>query len=251
MLNKYATRVIVTAPVTEDISGKNKNLADTLREAGISYVLDVPLIKGASTPLTKEELESIVQNSIDGGTKYTLFSSNYLINEGVWDSVLKLSLYKEIAGIDDAQLLNLYNEGQYDFLKARVVEIKKIKEEEATNNRNQSKIKIRNLDKVVGDIDSKITFAKNLGFDESQIAEKWDFGKREYGIAKNSFIEGRYLEALDRSDNAEIVLGQVNYALQVEIDRVYSSRMFIGFTVIIVFVTFLFLMYYSNRNQKN
>ena len=248
MLNKYATRVIVTAPVTEDISGKNKNLADTLREAGISYVLDVPLIKGASTPLTKEELESIVQNSIDGGTKYTLFSSNYLINEGMWDSVVKLSLYKEIAGIDDAQLLNLYNEGQYDFLKARVVEIKKIKEEEATNNRNQSKIKIRNLDKVVGDIDSKITFAKNLGFDESQIAEKWDFGKREYSIAKNSFIEGRYLEALDRSDNAEIVLDQVNYTLQVEIDKVYSSRMFIGFTVIIVFVIFLFIMYYSNRD---
>jgi hypothetical protein len=75
-----------------------------------------------------------------------------------------------------------------------------------------------------------------------------DFGKREYSIAKNSFIESRYKEAVERSDNAEIVLDQVNYALQLEIDKVYSSRMFIGFTVIIVFVIFMFLIYYSNRD---
>lgn len=247
MLNNYATRVVVTAPLTEDIAGKNRTLADNLREAGISYVLEVPLIKGASTPVTKEELDSIMQNSIDGGTKYTLLSSNYLMNEGIWDSVLKLSLYKEIAGIDDAQLINLYNEGQYDFLKERVEEIKKIKEEEITNLRDQSKTKIRKLDKVVEDIESKLSLTKTLGFDTSQVAEKWDFGKREYSIAKNSFIEGRYKEALDRADNAEIVLSQVNYAVQVEIDKVYSSRMFIGFTIIILFVIFLFLAYYSNR----
>ena len=248
MLNNYATRVVVAAPLTGDISSKNRNFADNLRESGISYVLEVPLIKGVSTPVTKEELESIMQNSIDGGTKYTLTSSNYLINEDMWDSVLKLSLYKEIAGIDDAQLSNLYNEGQYDFLKERVGEIKNIREEEITNLRNQSKTKIRNLDSLVENIESKLTATKNIGFDTSQVAEKWDFGKREYSIAKNSFIEGRYKEALERADNSEIVLGQVNYALQVEIDKVYSSRMFIGFTVIILFVIFLFLMYYSNRN---
>jgi hypothetical protein len=248
MLNNYATRVVVTAPLTEDIAGKNKNFADTLNDAGISYILDVPLVKGVSTPITKEELESIMQNSIDGGTKYGLFSSNYLINEEMWDSVLKLSLYKEISGIDDAQLLNLYNEGRYDFLKERVQEIKKIREEEITNLRNQSIIKIRNLDKVVEDIDAKAALIKELGFDTSQVTEKMDFGKREYSIAKNSFMESRYKEAVERSDNAEIVLGQVNYALQVEIDKVYSSRMFIGFTVIIVFVIFMFLIYYSYRN---
>ncbi|KYC45628.1 MAG: hypothetical protein APG12_00759 [Candidatus Methanofastidiosum methylothiophilum] len=247
MLNNYATRVVVTAPLTEDIAGKNRNLADNLRESGISYVLEVPLIRGSVTPVTKEEVEIIMQNSIDGGTKYTLISSNYLLNEDMWDSVLKLSLYKEISGIDDAQLLNLYNSGQYEFLKTRVQEIKQIKEEEITNLRNQSKTKIRNLDKLVQGIDSKYTLTTNLGFDSSEVIDKLDFGKREYGIAKNSFIEGRYKEALERSDNAEIVLGQVNYALQIEIDKVYSSRMFIGFTVIIVFVIFMFLIYYSNR----
>ncbi len=247
MLNNYATRVVVTAPVTEEIGAKNKNLADNLREAGISYVLEVPLIKGVSTPVTNEELELILQNSIEGGTKYTLFSSNYLINETIWDSILKLSLYKEIAGIDDAQLTKLYNDGLYTFLKERIQEIKKIREEETTTLRNQSKIKIRNLEKLVKDIDSKVTLTKSLSYDTSQIAEKIDFGKREYSLAKNSFIEGRYKEALDRSENAEIVLGQVNYGLQIEIDKVYSSRMFIGFTVIIIFVIFMFLIYYSNR----
>ena len=248
MLNNYATRVVVTAPLTEDIAGKNKNFAENLNDAGISYVLDVPLVKGVSTPITKEELELIMQNSIDGGTKYGLFSSNYLINEEMWDSILKLSLYKEISGIDDAQLLNLYNGGRYDLLKERIQEIKKIREEEITNLRNQSIIKLRNLEKVVGNIDSKAALIKGLGFDTSQIAEKMDFGKREYSIAKNSFIESRYKEAVERSDNAEIVLDQVNYALQVEIDKVYSSRMFIGFTVIIVFVIFMFLIYYSYRH---
>lgn len=247
MLNNYATRVVVTAPLTEDIATKNRNFADNLREEGISYVLDVPLIKGASTPVTKEELESIMQNSIDGGTKYTLLSSNYLINEDMWSSVLKLSLYKEIAKLDDTQLMNFYNEGRYDFLIERVEEIKKIKEDEITNLRNQSKTKIKNLDNMIEDIESKLSATKSLGFDTSQVAERWDFGKREYSIAKNSFIEGRYKEALDSSDNAEIVLGQVNYILQGEIDKVYSSRMFIGFTAIIVFVIFLFLIYYSNR----
>ncbi|NPV50564.1 MAG: hypothetical protein HPY60_05135 [Candidatus Methanofastidiosum sp.] len=248
MLNNYATRVVVTAPLTEDIAGKNKNFAENLNDAGISYVLDVPLVKGVSTPITKEELELIMQNSIDGGTKYGLFSSNYLINEEMWDSILKLSLYKEISGIDDAQLLNLYNGGRYDLLKERIQEIKKIREEEITNLRNQSIIKLRNLEKVVGNVDSKAALIKGLGFDNSQIAEKMDFGKREYSIAKNSFIESRYKEAVESSDNAEIVLDQVNYALQVEIDKVYSSRMFIGFTVIIVFVIFMFLIYYSYRN---
>ncbi|NYT13096.1 MAG: hypothetical protein GKC01_01140 [Candidatus Methanofastidiosa archaeon] len=248
MLNNYATRVVVTAPLMEDIAGKNKNFAENLNDAGISYVLDVPLVKGVSTPITKEELELIMQNSIDGGTKYGLFSSNYLINEEMWDSILKLSLYKEISGIDDAQLLNLYNGGRYDLLKERIQEIKKIREEEITNLRNQSIIKLRNLEKVVGNIDSKAALIKGLGFDTSQIAEKMDFGKREYSIAKNSFIESRYKEAVERSDNAEIVLDQVNYALQVEIDKVYSSRMFIGFTVIIVFVIFMFLIYYSYRH---
>jgi uncharacterized lipoprotein YddW (UPF0748 family) len=248
MLNKYATRVVVSAPLTGEISSKNRNLADTLRESGISYVLEVPLIKGASTPVTKEELESIMQNSIDEGTRYTLISSNYLMNEGIWDSVLKLSLYREIVGIDDAQLLNLYNEGRYDLLKERIEEIKKIKEEENKNLRNQSKIKIRDLDGMVANIESKLTATKSLGSDNSQVAEKWDFGKREYSVAKNSFIEGRYKEAVDSSDNAKIVLEQVNYALQVEIDKVYSSRMFIGFTAIILFVVFIFLMYYSNRD---
>jgi len=247
MLNNYATRVVVTAPLTEDISGKNKNFADNLREDGISYVLEVPLIKGVSTPVTKQELELLMENSIDGGTKYTLLSSNYLMDEDIWDSVFKLSLYKEIAGIDDAQLMNLYNQGRYELLKGRVQEIKQIKDEEITNLRNQSKIKIRNLDNLVNNIDSKLTATKNLGFEASQIADKLDFGKREYIIAKNSFIEGRYKEALESSDNAEIVLNQVNYALQGEIDKIYSSRMFIGFTVIIIFVIFLFLIYYSNR----
>jgi len=247
MLNNYATRVVVTAPLTEDISGKNKNFADNLREEGISYVLEVPLIKGVSTPVTKQELELLMENSIDGGTKYTLLSSNYLMDEDIWDSVFKLSLYKEIAGIDDAQLMNLYNQGRYELLKGRVQEIKQIKDEEITNLRNQSKIKIRNLDNLVNNIDSKLTATKNLGFEASQIADKLDFGKREYIIAKNSFIEGRYKEALESSDNAEIVLNQVNYALQGEIDKIYSSRMFIGFTVIIIFVIFLFLIYYSNR----
>ena len=247
MLNNYATRVVVTAPLTEDISGKNKNFADNLREDGISYVLEVPLIKGVSTPVTKQELELLMENSIDGGTKYTLLSSNYLMDEDIWDSVFKLSLYKEIAGIDDAQLMNLYNQGRYELLKGRVQEIKQIKDEEITNLRNQSKIKIRNLDNLVNNIDSKLTATKNLGFEASQIADKLDFGKREYIIAKNSFIEGRYKEALESSDNAEIVLNQVNYALQGEIDKIYSSRMFIGFTVIIVFVIFLFLIYYSNK----
>ncbi|MCC7573733.1 MAG: hypothetical protein KO464_10200 [Candidatus Methanofastidiosum sp.] len=248
MLNNYATRVVVTAPLTEDISGKNRNFADTLREAGISYVLEVPLIKGVSTPVTTEELESILESSINGGTKYTLMSSNYLMNELIWDSVLKLSLYKEIAGVDDAQLINLYNAGLYDFLKERVEEIKQIREEEITNLRNQSKTKIQKLDKVVTDIESKLTLTKNIGFDGSQVSERWDFGRREYGLSKNSFIEGRYKEALDRAENAEIVLNQVNYVLQGEIDKVYSSRMFIGFTVVIVFVIFLFLAYYSSRN---
>ena len=247
MLNNYATRVVVTAPLTEDISGKNKNFADNLREDGISYVLEVPLIKGVSTPVTKQELELLMENSIDGGTKYTLLSSNYLMDEDIWDSVFKLSLYKEISGIDDAQLMNLYNQGRYELLKGRVQEIKQIKDEEITNLRNQSKIKIKNLDNLVNNIDSKLTATKNLGFETSQIAEKLDFGKREYIIAKNSFIEGRYKEALESSDNAEIVLNQVNYALQGEIDKIYSSRMFIGFTVIIIFVIFLFLIYYSNR----
>ncbi len=247
MLNNYATRVVVTAPLTEDISGKNKNFADNLREDGISYVLEVPLIKGVSTPVTKQELELLMENSIDGGTKYTLLSSNYLMDEDIWDSVFKLSLYKEIAGIDDAQLMNLYNQGRYELLKGRVQEIKQIKDEEITNLRNQSKIKIRNLDNLVNNIDSKLTATKNLGFEASQIADKLEFGKREYIIAKNSFIEGRYKEALESSDNAEIVLNQVNYALQGEIDKIYSSRMFIGFTVIIVFVIFLFLIYYSNK----
>ena len=247
MLGNYATRCVVTAPVTEDIAVKNKNFADNLRELGISYVLDIPLVKGVSTPLTNEEFESIIQNSIDGGTKYTTLSSNYLINEEMWDSVLKLSLYKEIVGIDDAQLINLYNEGHYDFLKEKIQEIKKIKEEETTNLRAQSILKIRNLDKLIQDIDSKYTITKNLGSDNSLLAEKLQFGKREYSLSKNSFIEGRYRESLDKSDNAEIVLGQINYALQIEIDKVYSSRMFIGFTIIIIFVIFLFLIYYSNR----
>jgi DNA repair ATPase RecN len=165
----------------------------------------------------------------------------------MWDSVLKLSLYKEIVGIDDAQLINLYNEGHYDFLKEKIQEIKKIKEEETTNLRAQSILKIRNLDKLIQDIDSKYTITKNLGSDNSLLAEKLQFGKREYSLSKNSFIEGRYRESLDKSDNAEIVLGQINYALQIEIDKVYSSRMFIGFTIIIIFVIFLFLIYYSNR----
>lgn len=247
MLSNYATRCVVTAPVTDDIVVKNKNFADNLRELGISYVLDVPLVKGVSAPLTNEEYESIVQNSIDGGTKYVTLSSNYLINDEMWDSILKLSLYKEIVGIDDAQLTNLYNEGHYDFLKEKIQEIKKIKGEETTNLRAQSIVKIRNLDKLIQDIDSKYTMTQNLGSDNSLLAEKLQFGKREYSLSKNSFIEGRYREALDKSDNAEIVLGQVNYALQIEIDKVYSSRMFIGFTIIIIFVIFLFLIYYSNK----
>ncbi len=247
MLNNYATRVVISAPLTDDIASKNRNFADNLREEGISYILDVPLIKGASTPVTKNELELIMQNSIDGGTKYTLLSSNYLINEDMWDSVLKLSLYKEIANLDDRQLMNFYNEGRYDFLIERVAEIKKIKEDEITNLRNQSKTKIKNLDNLTENIESKLSATKNLGFDTSQVIERWEFGKREYGIAKNSFIEGRYKDALESSDNAEIVLSQVDYILKGEIDKVYSSRMFIGFTAIIVFVIFLFLIYYSNR----
>ena len=41
MLSNYATRCVVTAPVTDDIVVKTKIFADNLRELGISYVIDV------------------------------------------------------------------------------------------------------------------------------------------------------------------------------------------------------------------
>ncbi len=247
MLNKYATRVVVTSPLTGDVENKNKNLANILRDSGIPYILEVPLQKTPVTFVTPEELESIIQNSVDGGTMNTLISSNHLIDQEMWRSILKMSLYKEIVGLDDTPLMNFYNEGRYDILKQRLDEIKNIRSEEIKNLRNKSRTDIRNLEKLVGDIEAKLRIAENIEFEEAQVLERWEFGLREYSIARNSFIEGRYKEALDRTDNAEIVLNQVNYALQVEIDTVYSSRMYVGFTVVIVFVVFLFLIYYANK----
>lgn len=247
MLNRYATRVLVSSPLTGDIANKNKNLANILRDSGIPHILEVQLQKTAVTVVSPEEFESIVKNSIDGGTKNTLVSSNHLINQDMWNSILKMSLYKEIADLDDIHLMNFYNQGRYEILKQRLDEIKNIRTEEITNLRNQSRSKIRNLDRLVNTIESKISIAENIEFEEPQVFERLEFGLREYNIARNSFIEGRYREALDRTDNAEIVLNQVNYALQIEIDTVYSSRMYVGFTVVIVFVVFLFLIYYSNK----
>ncbi|KYC52937.1 MAG: hypothetical protein AMQ74_00577 [Candidatus Methanofastidiosum methylothiophilum] len=248
MLNKYATRVVVNAPVSSlDAPDKNKIYAELLNEEGITYILDMPLVKGTSTNLTPEEFDSVIQKSVEGGTKSVIISSNYLANESIWNSILKMSLYKEIYGIDDAQLFNLYDQGRYEILKEKLDEIKELKKEEIVSFRNQSKTKINSLEVLVQSVESRMTNAKNLNLDTSKIDEKWNFGRREYSLSKTSFIEGRYKESLDQSDNAEIVLKQVDYELQTRIDSLYSSRMFIGFTIIIVFVIFLFLIYYLFR----
>ena len=163
----------------------------------------------------------------------------------MWDSVLKMSLYKEIEGIEDAQLTNLYSLGRYDILRERVEEIKKLRKEEILTIRTGSKNKINSLESLVSDIEKKVANAKSLNLDTSQINDKLEFGRREYSLARTSFIEGRYEESFTRADNAQIVLNQVNYALQSDTDTIYSSRMYIGFTIVIIFVIFLFLVYYS------
>jgi len=246
MLNRYATRVVVNAPVqVQDAPERNNNYAELLNEEGITYVLDMPLTKGASSYLTTEEFETIAQRSIDGETKSLIISSNYLVDEPMWDSVLKMSLYKEIEGIEDAQLTNLYSLGRYDILRERVEEIKKLRREEILTIRTGSKNKINSLESLVSDIEKKVANAKSLNLDTSQINDKLEFGRREYSLARTSFIEGRYEESFTRADNAQIVLNQVNYALQSDTDTIYSSRMYIGFTIVIIFVIFLFLVYYS------
>lgn len=246
MLNRYATRVVVNAPVqVQDAPERNNNYAELLNEEGITYVLDMPLTKGASSYLTTEEFETIAQRSIDGETKSLIISSNFLVDEPMWDSVLKMSLYKEIEGIEDAQLTNLYSLGRYDILRERVEEIKKLRKEEILTIRTGSKNKINSLESLVSDIEKKVANAKSLNLDTSQINDKLEFGRREYSLARTSFIEGRYEESFTRADNAQIVLNQVNYALQSDTDTIYSSRMYIGFTIVIIFVIFLFLVYYS------
>ncbi len=248
MLNKYATRVVVNAPLSiQDSSEINKNYAELLNEQGITYVLEMPLTKGSSISLTTEEFDSVMQKTIDGGTKSILISSNYLATENMWNSILKISLYKEIYGIDDAQLTNLYSQGRYDILKDKLEVIKTLKKEEITTLRNESKTKINSLEDLVTNIETILANSKDINLDTSKIKEKWDFGRGEYILSKNSFIEGRYKESYDQADNAEIVLGQVNLALRSEVDTVYSSRMFIGFMIIIVFLVFIFLLYYSGR----